>query len=231
MDSCQYFDGLGRPTLAVRIGTEAGDTETKYITTRLRYDSMGRQYRVEGPYAARYQNGLLIPLTNSYPRVITYFDFRGRPTTVSRTDNSGGTGFRWLTTTFTYEGLSTTVEDADLRKNGRGGGGSGQRREELAHQRAFPQACGGPSRGEFFFGRRGGAERSGCWRRASVSRRIPGAGADPRWAWRRRRGELRRVDRRAAGAIPGRWVLGKHQGRNLAGSWATWSPAARSQAR
>ncbi|MEW6221466.1 MAG: FG-GAP-like repeat-containing protein, partial [Thermodesulfobacteriota bacterium] len=116
VDSCQYFDGLGRPTLAVRIGTEAGDTETKYITTRLRYDSMGRQYQVEGPYAARYQNGLLIPLTNSYPRVITYFDYRGRPSTVSRTDSSGGTGFRWLTTTFTYEGLSTTVEDADLRK-------------------------------------------------------------------------------------------------------------------
>ncbi|NQT74506.1 MAG: hypothetical protein HQ553_17340 [Chloroflexi bacterium] len=109
INSWVYFDGLGREVQSVSFGEGQ-----KPIVTKNYYDSMGRNYRTEGPFfgALSYSSA---PSSANYPRSITSYDERGRPETVTIPANPlyVSTGASSFVTTFEYESDSTTVTDPD----------------------------------------------------------------------------------------------------------------------
>ncbi len=105
IDQYTYIDGLGRKIEMINIG-EGGSS----IVTRVLYDTMGRNYRTEGPFFGSGTQFSQTPPAD-YPWQETSYDDRGRPvaTTTPRPNGEAGT----ITSTISYSGLSTTVTDPD----------------------------------------------------------------------------------------------------------------------
>ncbi len=99
----EYLDGLARTVQTVAFGEDATP-----VVTRLSYDEMGREDRIDGPFFA---SGSTYPQTPpvSFHYRETSYDYRGRPTEIIEPDGSYGT----VSTTYGYSGLSTTVTDPD----------------------------------------------------------------------------------------------------------------------
>ena len=99
----EYLDGLGRTVQTVAFGEDATP-----VVTRLSYDEMGREDRIDGPFFA---SGSTYPQTPpaSFHYRETSYDYRSRPAEVIEPDGSYGT----VSTTCGYSGLSTTVTDPD----------------------------------------------------------------------------------------------------------------------
>lgn len=106
IDKHQYVDGLGRPIQAITSGVTAP------VVVRSFYDDMGRNYLNQGPFFS--SGALHYPMEEptEYPWQRSYFDDHGRPWKTERPDGVYGV----LATTVTYNGLTTTIADADNKK-------------------------------------------------------------------------------------------------------------------
>ena len=93
--SYDYFDGLQR-----RIQTVSYGENGRPVHTRSFYDTLGRNYRQEGPYRT---------LTGGFPWEETTYDFWSRPVIVKRPDGAYGV----VTTTHAHSGLAATTTDPD----------------------------------------------------------------------------------------------------------------------
>lgn len=93
--SYDYFDGLRRRIRTVSYGENGRPAYTKSF-----YDTLGRNYRQEGP---------CLTLTGGSPWEETTYDFWSRPVTVKRPDGAYGV----VTTTHAHSGLTVTITDPD----------------------------------------------------------------------------------------------------------------------
>lgn len=105
VDSYEYFDGLQRPIQTTRMGVREENQQP--VITRTFYDNMGRVTDTWGPYFGLEVTYPSSPVDGGVPITHTDYDLRSRPEVVTTKD----TRYPDLSTTYTYEGLSTTVTD------------------------------------------------------------------------------------------------------------------------
>jgi len=119
IDSYTYVDGLGRTRLTVVMGDD-----DKLVSTYKYYDNMNRNYRTDGPY---FVEGVSFPLSSgSYSSLLppsgdythswvkTLYDERGRSEFLQSPDASGDDrSGRIAQVSYSYNGLATTITDAD----------------------------------------------------------------------------------------------------------------------
>jgi len=105
-DKYQYVDGLGRTIQAIASGV------TGPVVVQSFYDHMGRNHLNKGPFFG--SGTLQYPMGEpaAYPWRQSYFDAHGRPWKTVRPDGVRGV----LATKVAYNGLTTTITDADNRK-------------------------------------------------------------------------------------------------------------------
>ena len=106
MDKRQYVDGLGRTIQAISSGVSAP------VVVKSFYDNMGRNHLNRGPFFS--SGALRYPMEEptEHPWQQSSFDDHGRPWKTERPDGVHGV----LATTMAYNGLTTTIIDANDKK-------------------------------------------------------------------------------------------------------------------
>jgi len=102
-----WFDGLRREIQSIAFGEEGA-----LIVSKKRYDTMGRNYRNDGPFFSAGSVGYPKNPPSAYPYQQTTFDYRSRPTEIKSPDSAS----TFINTNFAYSGFSTTATDPDSKQ-------------------------------------------------------------------------------------------------------------------
>jgi len=109
IDTLTYYDGLNR-----RIETITYGEDDRTVITLWRYDNMGRQDRIDGPFLTNLTSYLdRDSLPVNIPFRQTTFDHRGRPLNIEQPLGSSVEGGGSAFTNYAYRGFSVTVTDPD----------------------------------------------------------------------------------------------------------------------
>jgi len=109
IDTYTYYDGLNR-----RIEMIANGEDDQKVVTMWRYDNMGRQDRVDGPFFSSQTDYMYREsLPPNIPYRQTTFDYRGRPVSIEQPLGNSVDGGGTALTHYAYSGFAVTVTDPD----------------------------------------------------------------------------------------------------------------------
>ena len=107
MISFDFLDGLGRKIQNTRKGEDS-----QWITTRMMYDDMGRNYKTAGPFFYATSSFVTTLPGNCPYEEVSDYDDRSRPTEVKKPDGQN----TWQVVGYEYDGFKTTITDPDNRQ-------------------------------------------------------------------------------------------------------------------